>query len=165
MLQEGQAFARDPQDEREKRIVGDHDTGAGVVQQEFVVVGAKQGVDRNRNCADFDGAEKTVEKFRDIREQKQDAFLDANVESVAQSCAEAIDVLGKLQIGDALLLALDSDFIAAAILKMAVDKIFGGVESVLGLFGRKGHEGRVYLRGGVLKFKFWDCSGWNRGPG
>lgn len=152
MLEEGQALARDLLDQRQERLGSDGNAGARVVQKKFVVIGAKKGVDRNRNGTDFDGAEKRVSEFGDIRKQQEHAFFDANMQRPTQSCAEAIDAFGELRISDALILTFDGDALASAFAEMAVDKIFAGIERVLGLFGRDGHEGRVYLSARQLRF-------------
>src|SRR5580692_5084140 len=126
---------------REQWCADEGNTGAAVVEHVFVVLRLGLRVDGYSDGTDFDRAEKGVKKFRRVEEQKKDALFGTDAES-EQGIAGAIRVFQELLIGDPLVAALDSDFVAAAFLDVAVHEVGGDVE----IFRQRDQElGRLLL--------------------
>ena len=83
----------------------------------------------NSDGADFDRAEKAVEKFRRVEKQQKDALFGADAKR-QEDVADAIGIVQKLLITDALVAALDGDFGAAAFLDVAVHEVRGDIEGI-----------------------------------
>jgi len=119
----------------EQRFADDGDAGAAVVEDVFVVLGLGLCVDGNGDGADFDGAEKGVQKFGRVEKQEKDPLFGADAE-LEQGITDAVGVFQELLVGDPLVAALDGDFRAAAFVDVAVDEVRGDVEGV----GQRDHE-------------------------
>lgn len=114
---------------RQQRLADDGDAGAAVVEDVFVLLRLGLRVDGNGDRADFDRAEKGIEKFWRVEQQEKDALFGADAER-EQEVADAIGILQKLEIGDPLVAALDGDFGATALLDVAVHEVRGDIEGI-----------------------------------
>ena len=83
-------------DARPQRVGDDDDARARVVEDEFVVSGRPERVDRNRHGADLDRAEEAVDHLRRIEHQQQDALFRTHAEPLAKRRAHAIDLFVQL---------------------------------------------------------------------
>ena len=122
-------FARDGLQLWQKSFADDGYAGAGVVEDVFVIVRFGLGVDGNGHGADFDGAEKGVEKFGRVEKQEEDALLRADAE-IAKRVTGAVGALEELLVGDALFPAFDGDVLRAAFENVAVHEVGGDVEEL-----------------------------------
>lgn len=111
-------------------MVDDGYAGAGVVEQVFVIAGAEQSADRNRDGTDLDGAKETVSKFRDVGEQKKDTFFHADSQRVFEAGGEAVYAFPELGVSDLFVAAFDGGAVSAAFEEVPVYEVFGGIEAV-----------------------------------
>src|SRR5260370_1368076 len=127
--QMAEIFARDGLQLLQKSFADDSYVSAGVVEDIFVIVRFGLGVDGNGDGADFDGAEKGVEKFGRIEKQEEDALFRADSE-IAKRVTDAVGALEELLGGDALVAAFDGDVLRAAFENVAVHEVGGDVEEM-----------------------------------
>ena len=122
-------FARDGLQLWQESFADDSYAGAGVVEDIFVIVRFGLGVDGDRHGADFDGAEKGVEKFGRIEKQEEDALFWVDTE-IAKRVTGAVGALEELPVRDALFAAFDGDVLRAAFENVAVHEVGGDVEEL-----------------------------------
>ena len=68
-FEEVEVRARNLKNEVRERFADDGDTGASVVEEEFVFIGAKKRVDGNGDGANLDSAEEAVSEFGDVGQE------------------------------------------------------------------------------------------------
>jgi hypothetical protein len=105
------------------------DAGAAVVKHLLVVRGSGPGVYGDRDRADLDGAEETIQKFRRVVEQQEDTLFKPDVQ-FAKSIAGAVSLFEKFPIAYLFTSAFDGDSLAASLLDIAVDEIGCDIEAV-----------------------------------
>jgi hypothetical protein len=127
--QMAEIFARDGLQLLQKSFADDSYMSAGVVEDIFVIVRFGLGVDGNGDGADFDGAEKGVEKFGRIEKQEEDALFWVDTE-IAKRVAGTVGAFEELLVGDALVAAFDGDVLRAAFENVAVHEVGGDVEEM-----------------------------------
>jgi len=124
-----------------ERFVDDSHSSARVAKKELIFMRPQQCADWNRNRANFDGPEKAIRKFGNVRKQQQYPLLHAHAQSLPQARAEAIHSLAQLCVSDPLISTFDRHIVSAAFLQVAVHKKFGGIELWL-IFTGGGRHGR-----------------------
>ena len=104
----------------------DQQPGAGILQHEAVIVFAHQRVDRHRDHAGLDGAEKSGRPIDSVEEADQNALLAADAER-AQHMAEALDPAGEVGIAVAAARIDEGGLAAAAGVEIALEDIGGEI--------------------------------------
>ena len=122
-------FARNGLELREKSFADDGHASAAVIEDIFVFVRLGLRVDGNSHRADFDGAEKGVEKFGRVEKQEEHALFRADAE-IAKRVSGAVGALEELLVSNALVAAFDGDVLRAAFENVAIHEICGDVEEL-----------------------------------
>src|SRR5262245_58545968 len=130
VLQIPQALAGDRIQLWEQRFADHDDARARVVQDVLVVRRFPERAGGNRYGADLYGAEERVDELGTVEKEQHDPLLDADVESLTQHVARAVDALEHLCIGDSLVAAFDRDFGAPPFSDVTIDEPAGGVERI-----------------------------------
>ena len=109
-----------------ERFGDDQQPRPRILEHEAVIGLGHQRVDRNRDDAGLDGAEKSGRPIDGVEEADQNALLAADAER-AQHMAEALDPLGKLGIGVLAAVIDIGEFVAAAGVEIALEDIGGEI--------------------------------------
>src|SRR5262245_45017670 len=113
----------------DQRFVDDEDFRASVIEIVGVIFGGEQRIDHRDHRADFGRAEPERDELRAVGQGEQHTVFDSGAQ-FTQQMSRLVRLLHDLGVSPPLVAKPQTDFIAATRSQIAVEKIFGHVETL-----------------------------------